>query len=95
MSAYVIVDVDIHNHTLYDEYKKLTPAAIKAYNGKFIVRGGKTETLEGDWKPGRVVVLEFPDMETAKKWWDSPEYNPAKVIRQRASTTRMILVDGF
>ena len=95
MSAYVIVDVDSHDHAAYEEYKKLTPAAIKAYNGKFVVRGGKTETLEGDWKPGRIVVLEFPDAETAKKWWDSPEYNPAKAIRQRASTTQMILVEGF
>lgn len=94
MSAYVIVDVDIHDQNLYEEYKKLTPAAIKAYNGKFVVRGGKAETLEGEWKPGRVVVLEFPDAETAKKWWDSPEYNPAKAIRQKASTTQMILVEG-
>lgn len=94
MSAYVIVDVDIHDQNLYEEYKKLTPAAIKAYNGKFVVRGGKAETLEGDWKPGRVVVLEFPDAATAKKWWDSAEYNPAKAIRQKASTTQMILVEG-
>lgn len=95
MSAYVIVDVDIHDQATYEEYKKLTPASIKAYNGKFIVRGGKTETLEGDWQPGRIVVLEFPDAETAKKWWDSPEYNPAKAIRQRAATTQMLLVEGF
>jgi uncharacterized protein (DUF1330 family) len=95
MSAYVIVDVDIHDQALYEEYKKLTPGAIKAYNGTFIVRGGKTETLEGDWQPGRIVILEFPNVETAKKWWDSPEYNPAKAIRQRASSTRMILVEGF
>jgi uncharacterized protein (DUF1330 family) len=95
MSAYVIVDVQIQDHTSYEEYKKLTPASIKAYNGKFIVRGGKTETLEGNWEPGRVVVLEFPDAETAKNWWSSPEYTPAKEIRQRSASTKMILVEGL
>ena len=94
MSAYIIVDVKINNPDEYEEYKKLTPASVAAYQGSFIVRGGPTETLEGDWIPGRIVVLEFPNAERAKQWWNSPEYMAAKLIRQRASTTRMILVDG-
>lgn len=94
MAAYVIVDVKINDTARYEEYKKLTPASIAAYDGKFIVRGGATETLEGDWKPGRVVVLEFPNAELAKEWWNSSEYAAAKSIRQGAATTKMILVEG-
>lgn len=94
MSAYIIVDVKINNPGDYEEYKKLTPASVEAYQGSFIVRGGSTETLEGDLVPGRVVVLEFPNAERARQWWNSPEYADAKLIRQGASSTRMILVDG-
>jgi uncharacterized protein (DUF1330 family) len=95
MSAYIIVDVTIHNAENYEGYKKLTPASIAAYDGKFIVRGGTTETLEGDWHPGRVVVLEFPTVERARQWWASEEYAPAKAIRQANAETKMILVEGF
>ena len=95
MPAYVIVDVKINNHEDYEEYKKLTPASITAYDGKFIVRGGKTETLEGDWDPERIVVLEFPTVERAKAWWASEMYAPAKQIRQRTASTQMIIVEGL
>ena len=95
MPAYIIVDVTIHNAENYEGYKKLTPASIAAYGGKFIVRGGTTETLEGDWQPGRVVILEFPTIERAKQWWASEEYAPAKAIRQANAETKMILVEGF
>ena len=94
MAAYVIVDVTITNPQDYEEYKKLTPASITAYGGKFIVRGGKAETLEGGWDPERIVVLEFPTVERAKEWWASAMYAPAKEIRQRSATTRMIVVEG-
>lgn len=95
MKAYIIVDVHITNPTLYEDYRKLTPASLVPYDGKFVVRGGATETLEGDWNPGRVVVLEFPSVEKAKAWWSSPGYAPAKAIRQSASDTKMILVEGI
>jgi uncharacterized protein (DUF1330 family) len=94
MSAYVIVDVEINNHEDYEEYKKLTPASVAAYGGAFIVRGGLTEVLEGDWKPGRIVVLEFSNAERAKEWWASDDYAFAKSIRQRSAKTRMIVVEG-
>ncbi len=94
MPAYVIVDVKITNPQLYEEYKKLTPASIAAWQGKFIIRGGATETLEGDWQPGRFVMLEFPNAELARQWWHSTEYAPAKNIRQRAASTNMILAEG-
>jgi uncharacterized protein (DUF1330 family) len=94
MPAYVIVEVSIHDHKDYEEYKKLTPAAIAAFDGRFIVRGGKTQTLEGDWNPERIVVLEFPSADRANEWWHSEIYMNAKVIRQRAAKTKMIIVEG-
>lgn len=95
MAAYVLVEVEVTDPATYEEYKQLTPASLVAYGGKFIVRGGAYETLEGDWKPNRMVVLEFPSVEQAKAWWNSPEYSKAKAIRQRAANTKMIVLEGF
>jgi uncharacterized protein (DUF1330 family) len=95
MKAYVIVDVTITDPARYDDYKKLTPGSLQPFEGRFMVRGGATETLEGDWKPGRIVILEFPSMEKARGWWSSAGYAPAKAIRQSASKTRMIVVEGL
>ncbi len=95
MPAYIIVDVEITDPKEYEEYKKHTPGSLVPFDGKFLVRGGTVETLEGDWKPGRFVMLEFPTLEKAKAWWNSPGYAPAKLIRQRASNTRMIVADGI
>lgn len=94
MKAYVIVDVRITDPDKYDAYKKLTPGSLVPFEGKFIVRGGETETLEGSWKPGRIVILEFPSLEKARAWWSSEGYAPAKALRQSASETDMILVEG-
>jgi uncharacterized protein (DUF1330 family) len=95
MSAFVIVEVTIRDHKEYEEYKKLTPASIEAYGGRFIIRGAKTETLEGQWNPERIVVLEFATVARAKEWWNSPEYSKAKAIRQRTASTNMIVVEGY
>lgn len=95
MKAYVIVDVEITDPLLYEKYKKLTPLSLEPFDGKFIVRGGFTETLEGDWSAGRMVIIEFPNVEKAKEWWSSDVYAPAKALRQAASITRMIVVEGI
>ena len=95
MPAYIIVDVEIHDPVQYEDYKKMTPVSLAAYGGKFIVRGGKTETLEGDWQPQRIVVLEFPTVERAKEWWASETYAEAKSLRQRTAYTKMIVVEGL
>jgi len=95
MSAYVIVDITVNDPARYEEYKKMTPASLAAYGGRFIVRGGAVTVLEGDVRPGRTVVVEFPSVERARSWWDSPEYRPAKALRQASASTRMILVDGI
>jgi uncharacterized protein (DUF1330 family) len=94
MSAYVIVEIDVHDPVRYEDYKAMTPSSIFAFGGKFVVRGPKVLTLEGDWNPGRFVVLEFPSVERALEWWSSPEYAPAKALRQATANTQMILVDG-
>lgn len=95
MPAYIIVEIEIHDPERYEDYKKLTLDTLKNYQGKFIVRGGQTEALEGVWEPQRFVILEFPTKELARQWWSSPEYAPAKAIRQSASTTKMLLVEGL
>jgi uncharacterized protein (DUF1330 family) len=94
MKAYIIVDVQINDPKRYEDYKKLTPASLKPFDGKFVARGGQTETLEGDWQPGRVVILEFPSIEKAKAWWSSDIYAPAKALRQATAVSRMIVVEG-
>lgn len=94
MKAYIVVEIDIHDPTTYDHYKGLAPSSIAKYGGKYLVRGAKTTTLEGGWDPKRFVILEFPSAEVARKWWDSPEYAPAKKVRQSCATTDMILVEG-
>lgn len=94
MKAYVIVEVSITDQIIYEEYKKLTPAAIAAFEGKFIVRGGRTETLEGDWQPERMVVVEFPSVDKARAWWHSDQYAKARAIRQHSAHTKMLLIEG-
>jgi uncharacterized protein (DUF1330 family) len=94
MKAYIIVDVKITDPSRYEDYKKLTPASLVPFEGRFLVRGGNCDTLEGSWKPGRIVVLEFPSLEKAKAWWSSEGYAPAKALRQSASVTQMIVVEG-
>ena len=94
MSAYLIVDIDIHDAAGLQEYRNQVPATLTKYGGRFIVRGGKFEKLEGDWQPKRLVLLEFPSVEQAKRWYDSEEYRPLKAMRLKASSGSLILVEG-
>jgi len=94
MPALIIAEVEIHDLAQYEDYKKLTPATIAAYDGKFVVRGAEAETLEGDWQAKRIVVLEFPSVARAKEWWSSDEYSAPKALRQRISTGKMIVVES-
>lgn len=95
MPAYVIVDIDVHDPAGYEEYKKLAPAGVAAYGGTYIARGGKVETLEGDWSSSRLVILEFENVERAKQWLNSPEYAPARKLRHQYATSKMIVVEGL
>ena len=94
MPAYIAVDISINAPVTYDRYKTMAPPSIAKYDGRYLVRGGSTTTLEGSWKPQRFVILEVADAETARQWWDSPEYAEAKALRQSCSDTDMLLVDG-
>lgn len=94
MSAYVIVDIVVHDPGRYEEYKRLAGPTVLQYGGRYVVRGGHTEKLEGSREPHRVVVLEFPTLGRAREWWNSPEYAPAKAIRLQVATSDMILVEG-
>ena len=95
MTAYIIVDIDVSDPAGYEDYKKLAPPSIAQYGGKYIARGGRTETLEGDWSPNRLVILEFPNSETAKQWVNSPEYSDARSLRHKYANSKMVVIEGL
>lgn len=95
MAAYVVVDVVVKDPVRYDDYRKRVIATLEPYGGKFLVRGGKVENLEGSWHPQRFVIVEFPDSAKARAWWHCQAYAEPKAIRQSASHTEMILVEGI
>ena len=94
MPAYVINDMIVTNPVLFEEYKKLSPSTVAQYGGRFLARGGQTATLEGEWSPKRLVIIEFPSVAQARAWADSPEYAPAKRLRQISTTSNLIVVEG-
>ena len=94
MPALIIVDIEVTDPVLYEDYKRLASAAIAAHNGRYLVRGGATEVLDGEWTPRRLVVLEFDSVEKAKAWRNSPEYAEAKKIRERCARANMIVAEG-
>jgi uncharacterized protein (DUF1330 family) len=94
MSAYVIAEVDVHDTALFEEYRRLVPPTIAQYGGKYLVRGGATDSKEGGWTPKRLVLLEFPSMAQAKAWYHSNEYAPALAMRLKAAKNRMVIVEG-
>ena len=94
MAAYLIVDLTITDPSGFEEYRKQVPATIAQYGGRYLVRGGRIECLEGEWAPERIVVLEFPSMEAARRWYDSEEYRGPKTLRMRSATADAIFVEG-
>jgi uncharacterized protein (DUF1330 family) len=94
MPAYLIARVNVTDPAKYENYKALAPAAIAQYGGKYLARGGATETLEGEAESRRVVILEFPDMEAARTFYNSPEYTAAKAERAGAGDGQFIIVEG-
>lgn len=95
MAGYVIAEVDVHDARLFEEYRKLVPATIARYGGKYVVRGGATDSKEGGWAPKRMVVLEFPSAGQARTWYHSPEYAPVLAMRLKAASSRVIIVEGI
>jgi uncharacterized protein (DUF1330 family) len=94
MSAYVLVDVEVTDAEQYDRYRPLAAASVEQYGGRYVVRGGASEVLEGDHVPHRLVVLEFPDADAARRWYHSPEYAEAKATRAGAAVGSFVLVEG-
>jgi uncharacterized protein (DUF1330 family) len=94
MAAYVLAEVEVTNPDGYKEYTADVPGTITRYGGRFLVRGGASEALEGDWPKIRRVIIEFPDVEAAKRWWNSPEYEKPKAMRRANSKGRLILLEG-
>ena len=94
MAAYIVTEIEVRDAGRYEDYKRLVPPTLAEYGGRFVVRGGAAETLEGDWSPRRIVILEFPSAEKAKEWLASDAYAPAKELRHATAHTRMILVEG-
>lgn len=94
MAAYLVAEIEITNPDGYAEYGKVVPATVARYGGKFLVRGGKTHPLEGEWPARRHVILEFPSIEQAKAWWNSPEYAKPMEMRRASSNGRLMFIEG-
>lgn len=95
MPAYVIADVQVTDPAGYEAYKRGVPETISAHQGRYLVRGGDTTLLEGDWLPRRMVVLEFPTSEARQAWYDSTEYQALRAIREKTARSHLIFVDGI
>jgi len=95
MPCYVIAEVEVIDSAGFEEYRQRVPATIAKHGGKYLVRGGATETIEGDWKPARLIVLEFPTLSRARAWYASPDYAPLIPLRERTARTRLIFVEGI
>lgn len=95
MPAYIIANVDITDPAGYEAYRPLVFKSVTDNGGKFKVRGGPVEVLEGKWQPKRLIVLEFESMQAARDWYNSDSYAPAKAIRQRTAVTDVVLVEGL
>jgi uncharacterized protein (DUF1330 family) len=95
VAGYVIANVEVQDAAQYEEYKRLVPASIEKYQGRFLVRAGNWERMEGSWEPKRLVVIEFPTAEQARRWYDSEEYQQARAIREQAASGDLLIVEGI
>lgn len=95
MRTYLISTIDVHDSVGYEEYKKLVPPILPKYGGRFIVRGGTIEHKEGEWRPRRIVVVEFESLEKARAFYDSTAYTQAKLLRQKTSAGSVLFVEGI
>ncbi|PWB81322.1 MAG: DUF1330 domain-containing protein [Candidatus Methylomirabilota bacterium] len=94
MPAYIILDIEVTDPVGFERYKQAAAPALAVYGGKYLARGGRTETLEGDWSPTRLVILEFPDVGHAKQWLESPEYREARGLRRQSANTDIVAIEG-
>ena len=95
MPAYVIVNVTVRDPVRYEEYRRLATPTVSAYGGRYVARGGAVDVREGDWSPSRLVILEFPTVQQARAWWGSPEYAPARAVRQSCADAQLVITEGL
>lgn len=95
MAVYLIADIEVLDPAAFEAYRQQVPATIAAHGGRYLARGGDTEVLEGGWSPKRCVILEFPDRERFRAWWDSPEYLPLRRLRERSTRSQLVLTQGL
>jgi len=95
MPAYVVVNIEVQDPVRYEEYKRLAPPSIAVYGGRYLARGAPVGVREGSWSPRRLVILEFPTLAQAQAWWESPEYAPAKALRQSCAGTQLVITEGL
>jgi uncharacterized protein (DUF1330 family) len=95
MPAYVIAETDVHDAEQYERYRAAVPGTIAAAGGRFIARGGEVVVLEGDWRPKRLVLLEFEDVDAARRWYESAEYREVRRLREGAASLHMVAVEGL
>jgi uncharacterized protein (DUF1330 family) len=94
MPAYVVADLTLTDPEGFEEYRDAVTATVARYGGRYLMRGGEVEALEGQWNPSRLTVIEFPSAEQAKAWWNSEEYRHIKAVRQRTTRTNLLVVEG-
>ena len=95
MAAYILAQLDVTDPEDFARYREMVPSSIEQFGGRYIVRGGKVETLEGDWSPSRLVIIQFDSAEQARAWWASEEYAEAKALRQACANTQLIVAEGI
>jgi uncharacterized protein (DUF1330 family) len=93
VAAYLIADIEVHDAAGYEEYRQAIPATLAAHGGRYLARGGSSEVLEGDWQPRRTVIVEFPSAAALKKWYNSPECQRLKAIRERTAKSRLVMIE--
>jgi len=95
MPAYLIADIEVTDPVGYEEYKTRVPAIIAAHGGRYLARGGASEVLEGTWRPNRSAIIEFANLATMKAFWESPEYQPLREIRERSAKSNLVVIEGL
>jgi uncharacterized protein (DUF1330 family) len=95
MAAYLVADIEVTDPAGYEGYRKAVGESVAAFGGRFLSRGGATEVVEGNWKPKRLVIVEFPTMERLKAWYASPAYAPALALRKRCAISNLVMIEGI
>ena len=94
MAAYLIADLDITDPVVFEEYRQQVAPLVAKYGGKYVVRGGAIETVEGDWSPKRLVILEFENVDRLKAWYEGDDYRPVMALRHQSAHSNVVIVEG-